>query len=390
MSPQHATRRRWRRGSKTSETGATAGTGHGRRTGDQAPLVLVDGRMARRRPTGIATYIRELRHVLESRPASDLRVEWVYGPPGLPRRGKLTSIGNLLLDVTWLHVCLPFIAWRRRAALLHAPVTWGPWWSPCPMVVTMHDLSWERVPEAFPENFRRYARLFARRSVAKARRVIAVSESTAADLHELYGVPHERIRVVPNGVEPDTRPPGPREPFILAVGVLEERKRISVLAAGHARYMAEAPASPPPCRLLIVGGSGGDEEAVRANAGPGCEIRGFVRREELLDLYRHATLLAYPSAYEGFGIPVAEAMAHGCPVLCAHNSSLIEIGGESAIFIHDDDVTPEGIARALTRVLADRRALAERGEAGREEAARYSWPAAATATRDVYRQALDR
>lgn len=355
-----------------------------------APLVLVDGRMARRRPTGIATYIRELRHVMERRPASDLRVEWVYGPPGLPRRGKLTSIGNLLLDLLWLHVLLPLAALRRRAAIIHAPVTWGPWWSPCPTVVTMHDLSWERVPEAFPENFRRYARFFARRSVARAQRVIAVSDSTARDLRELYTVPNERIRVVPNGVEPDVRPPQPREPFILSVGVLEGRKRIATLAAGHALYMRDAPASPPPCRLLIVGGDGGEEAAVRAAAGPGCEIRGFVQREELLDLYRRATLLVYPSAYEGFGIPVAEAMAHGCPVLCARNSSLIEIGGDAAIFIDDADVTPEGIAAALTAALADRRALAERGEAGRVQAARYSWPAAATATRDVYRQALGR
>jgi len=76
--------------------------------------------------------------------------------------------------------------------------------------------------------------------------------------------------------------------------------------------------------------------------------------------------------------------------LCARNSSLIEIGGASAIFIDDEDVTPEGIAAALTAALSDRRALAERGEAGREQAARYSWPAAATATRDVYRQALRR
>lgn len=384
MTPPQAERGRHGR---TGDPGGPSG-GRGKR-GDP-PLVLVDGRMARRRPTGIATYIRELRHVLENKPASDLRVEWVYGPPGLPRRGKLTSIGNLLLDLFWLHVCLPFIAWRRRAALLHAPVTWGPWWCPCPMVVTMHDLSWERVPEAFPENFRRYARIFARRSVRKAVRVIAVSESTANDLRELYDVPAERIRVVPNGVERDTRPPGPREPFILAVGVMEERKRTSVLAAGHRLYWERTPDTPERCRLVIVGGPGGDEPAVRENAGPGCEIRGFVRREELLDLYRRATLLVYPSAYEGFGIPVAEAMAHGCPVLCARNSSLVEIGGETAMFIDDEDVTPEGIADALSRILADRHELARRGAAGPAEAARYSWPAAATATRDVYRQALRR
>jgi glycosyltransferase involved in cell wall biosynthesis len=360
------------------------------RTPDAArpPLVLADGRMARRRRTGIATYVNELRQAMELNPASDMRIEWVFGPPGLPRRGRLTSWGNLLLDVVWVHVVLPLIALRRRAAVLHAPVAWGPWWCPCPMVVTMHDLAWERVPEAFPDGFRRYARAFALRSVRRAVRVIAVSESTAQDLRELYRVPHERLRVVPNGVEPDTRPPREREPFVLSVGVLEERKRIAELAAGHAAYYASAPAEPPPCRLVVVGGSGGDEERVRAAAGPGCEIRGYVRREEVMDLYRRATLLAYPSAYEGFGLPVAEAMAHGCPVLCARNSALVEVGGRSAIFL--DDVTPEGIATALTELLADRDALAERGEAGRAEAARFSWPASATATRDVYRQALRR
>lgn len=352
------------------------------------PLVLVDGRMARRRRTGIATYVNELRSVMEATPPSDLRVEWVYGPPGLPRLGRLTSAGNLLLDLVWLHVLLPLIAMRRRAAVLHAPVNWGPWWSPCPTVVTLHDLSWERVPEAFPENFRRYARMFARRSARRAARVIAVSDSTARDLQELYRVPPQRLRIVPNGVYPDTRPPGPREPFILSVGILEPRKRVAALVEGHAIYHAAAPPEPPPCRLVVVGGKGGDEDRVAAAAGPACEVRGFVRREELLDLYRRATLLAYPSAYEGFGLPVVEAMAHGCPVLCARNSALVEVGGRTAIFL--DDVTPEGIAAALADALSDREALAARGEAGREEAARYSWTAAATATRDVYRQAMRR
>ena len=359
-----------------------------RRRDDRLPLVLVDGRMARRRRTGIATYVLELRAAMERKPASDLRIEWVFGPPGLPRRGRITSLGNLFLDVLWLHLLLPLTAWLRRAAVLHAPAAWGPWWSPCPMVVTMHDLAWERVPEAFPEAFRRYARRSARRSVRRAARVIAVSESTSRDLRELYGVPPERLRVVANGVDLDTRPPGPREPFILSVGVLEERKRIAELAAGHARYMAAAPPEPPPCRLVIVGGGGGDEARVRAAAGPGCEIRGFVRREQVLDLYRRATLLVYPSAYEGFGLPVVEAMAAGCPVMCARNSALEEVGGSAAIYL--DDVTPEGIADALASALADRDELARRGEEGREQATRYSWPAAATATRDVYRQALRR
>ncbi|MGD9696599.1 MAG: glycosyltransferase family 4 protein [Thermoleophilia bacterium] len=379
--------RPWRRAGSAQRSGSAPRSRAATTTRDRAvPLVLVDGRMARRRPTGIATYIHELRHVMETTAVDDLRVEWVFGFPGLPRLGKLTSWGNLMLDLLWLHVALPLTAWRRRAALLHAPVNWGPWWSPCPTVVTIHDLSWERVPEAFPENFRRYARMFAKHSVRTAVRVIAVSQSTADDIAELYRVPPERIRVIPNGVDVDTRPPGEREPFILSVGVLEPRKRIAELVAGYAIYRESAPPSPPPCRLVVVGGPGDDAERVRAVAGPGCEIREFVRKEELIDLYRRATLLAYPSAYEGFGLPVVEAMAYGCPVLCARNSSLIEVGGETAIFL--DEVTPEGIARSLAEALADRDALRERGEQGRRAAARYSWPAAATATRDLYRRVL--
>lgn len=349
-------------------------------------VVLVDGRLARRRSTGVATYINELRRVMEETAPSDLSVEFVFGPPGLPRLGRVTSFGNLVVDLLWLHVVLPLRAARSGAKVLHAPVNWAPWWSPCPVVVTVQDLSFERMPEAYPDGFRRYASFFARRSARRAARVIATSEATAADLRELYRVPDERIRVIPIGVELDTATPREREPFILSVGVLDPRKRITALVEGHARYLAQAPAQPPPCRLIIVGTGGGDEESVRRAAGSGCELRGFVDRAELRELYRRATLLVYPSAYEGFGLPVAEAMAHGCPVLIARNSSLIEVGGSSALFF--DDPTPEGIAAALLRVLGDRDALAERGVAAREEAARFSWPSAATATRDVYRQAM--
>ena len=152
--------RLWPRRGAAPPEGADASAASARRRAGPPPLVLVNGRMAKRRRTGIGTYIHELRESLDARPAPDLRVEWVFGPPAFPRLGKLTSVANLMMDMLWLHVLLPFTAWRRRAAVLHAPVNWGPWFSPCPTVVTIHDLAWERVPDAFPENFRRYARLF--------------------------------------------------------------------------------------------------------------------------------------------------------------------------------------------------------------------------------------
>jgi glycosyltransferase involved in cell wall biosynthesis len=348
-------------------------------------VVIVDGRMARRRPTGAATYITDLAQALADGDDAGVDVRVLWGPPPLPRRNRLTTAGNLLLDLAWIHVLLPLAAWWRRADVVHAPFNWGPRWCPCPVVVTVQDLAWERVPEAFPAGFRRYARLFGRMSARRAARVIATSASTRDDLIELYRVDPARIRVIPIGVAPPpAAPPAEREPFILAVGEFEPRKRIRELVAGHREYLRTAPPDPPPCRLVLAGAGGSDEAAVRREAGPECELLGFVSDATLHDLYRRATLLVYPSAYEGFGLPVLEAMTHGCPALVARNSSLTEVGADAAAYL--DDPTPEGIAPALTELLADRAALAARGEEARLHAARFAWPAVAQATRDVYRE----
>jgi len=354
----------------------------------KTPLVLVDARLARRRRTGVATYIRELDRAVTASGRSGVRVRFRYGPPGLPRRGRLTRLANLVLDLLWLHVWLPIEAIAQRADAIHAPVNWAPWWAPCATVVTVQDLSFERLPEAYPDGFGRYARLFARRSARRATVVIATSSATAADLTELYGVDPGRIRVIPIGVHPDPTPTpsSDRRPFVLHVGEFEPRKRVPALVAGHREYHRAAPDIPPPCRLVLAGSGGSEEALVRATAGPECELRGFVSEAELDDLYRTASLLVMPSAYEGFGLPVAEAMAHGCPVLVADNSSLPEVGGSSALML--DDATPEGIAAALGDALGDRAALAERGARARADAARFSWAGAATATLDAYATAV--
>jgi alpha-1,3-rhamnosyl/mannosyltransferase len=139
---------------------------------------------------------------------------------------------------------------------------------------------------------------------------------------------------------------------------------------------------------VVVGGPAGDETRVAQAAGPACELLGFVSRERLEDLYRRASLLVYPSALEGFGMPVAEAMAHGCPVLVARNSALVEVAGEAGLYL--DGADPEAIAVALETALADREALARRGEEARRAAERMTWARAAEETLDAYRAALPR
>ena len=345
--------------------------------------------MARRRRTGAATYIRDLQTALAAANPPDLDIRFRHGPPGLPRRNRLTTVGNLVLDLAWQHVLLPLLARHDRAALIHAPFNWAPWWSTCPTVVTVQDVAWERVPETFPWGFRRYARIFTRQSARHAARVITTSVSTANDLTAFYGISPEQLRTVPIGIRPDTGPTdAPREDFVLVVGEFEPRKRILELIAGHRAYYRGVTASgSAPCRLVLAGAGGRDEAAIQAAVGPECDLLGFVDTETLSDLYRRAALLVYTSSYEGFGLPILEAMGHGCPALIARNSSLPEVGGDAAIYI--DDSTPDGIARALSETLADRTALAARGEASRAHAARFDWQHVAEQTLAVYREGID-
>ena len=351
------------------------------------PLVMVDQRLARRRRTGVARVINETREAMRVHPPEDLDVVWVSGPRGLPRRNALTSVGNLIIDMLWLGVLLPRKARKRGASLIHVPMNWGPLRGRTPTTVMIQDLAFERMPDAYPKGFRTWASVLGRRSARRARLMMTTTEAGAADVEEIYRVPRERIRVVHLGAAADEQSFTPdRENFILAVGEFEPRKRVVELMRGHDRYFATAPGYPPICRLVIAGAGGSQEAEAQERRGVGCDMLGFISDDELANLYRRATLFVSLSAYEGFGLPIVEAMAHGCPVLVADNSSQAEVAGPGAFLIHD--ASPDGIAARLTEVLADREELARRGEAARTRAAELSWGETARKTADVWREAL--
>ena len=246
--------------------------------------------------------------------------------------------------------------------VLHCPTYYAPVRPRVPTVVTVHDLAVLRNPEWFPVWTRTYAPHVVPRMIRAASRVIAVSEFTARETEALLGIRRERIRVVPNGVEPVFTREGPRAEgdYVLAVGTLEPRKNLQRTIAAAKRVGVE---------LRVVGERGWG----RVDAGVAWQ--GRVGDEELARLYRGARCLVYASHYEGFGIPVAEALACGTAVVTSRGSAMEEVAGDAAVLVDPLDVgsIAAGIVEASSRSV-------DRFEAP-------SWDEAARLTVEVYEEA---
>ena len=221
------------------------------------------------------------------------------------------------------------------ADVLHCPTFRGPFSSRVPLVVTVHDLAVLREPSWFNRWTRLYSRLAVPRVVAAAARLIAVSSFTKRELVALLGVDEAKVRVVPNAVEDVFTRDGPRAggDYVLAVGTLEPRKNLRRIAAA-----VEG-------ELRVVGARGWGGVDPPANV----TWLGEVSDEELARLYRGARCLVYASLYEGFGLPVAEALACGCPVVTSEGSAMAEVAGGDAVYVDPYDVASirAGVERAF-------------------------------------------
>jgi glycosyltransferase involved in cell wall biosynthesis len=333
-------------------------------------LVVIDADVLGRHRTGDETYIRNLLRVLAPlAPDAGIRVAAVTRRPDLVPAGiepleLSTSSQELRMAVT-----LPRLLRRVGAALGQFQYAL-PLRLPCPAVVTIHDLSFEADPSLMRRRDRLIFQTMVPRAARRAERVLTVSERTRRDLQVLYDVPDEKIVVTPNGVDPAFSPgPGPHD-YALFVGAVQERKNPrAALAAATAAGLP-----------LVVAGPPKDPELARELERGGARVTGYVEQAELAELYRGAAVLLQTSRYEGFGLPVLEAMASGTPVVSVDEPALREVGGEVPIY-----ATESRLGEAIARALAEREA---RSAAGIERARLFSWEATARRTLDVYLELL--
>jgi glycosyltransferase involved in cell wall biosynthesis len=335
--------------------------------------------------TGTELYTRELAMRL---PASAPDLEFIFlasrATPGLGVDVVVVPLARL-----WSQVRLPIELAGRRPDLLFVPAHSIPFAWTGKALTVVHDLAFERHPEAYSRRERALLQVTTRWAVRRCPLLIAVSESTRRDLVDLYRVDERRIRVVPNGGgEPATRAAAPvsrldelglKGDFVLQVGRIESRKNQATALAAVERMRDVT---------LVVAGPERDRQlAARLRASPRCRVLGVVDQPTLELLYKRATAVLVPSLYEGFGIPVLEAMSRGQVVVAARASSLPEVGGD-AVRYFDDPRDPNALAAALEAVLKDREMRATLARAARARARRFTWDRCAAGVAAVIREAV--
>ncbi len=330
------------------------------------PLVLVDADVLGRRRTGDETYVEQLLRALPE-VADDLRIAAIARDAALVPDGVEAIVLRARSQELRMAFTAPRLLHRVRPALAHF-VHALPLRCPVPAVLTVQDLSWERDPSVFGFWDLLTFKIFVRRSVRRAQHVFAISERTKRDLIEVYGTPENKITVTPLAPDPAFQPAREHDSFLLFVSAIEPRKQpLAAIDAANAVG-----------RKLVVVGPAKDAELAAELARRGADVRGYVPKDELVRLYQSAACLLFPSRYEGFGLPVVEAMACGTPVVAAPEAALREVAGDAAVFTDD-------LAQGVRQALAERERLSA---AGLERAKAFSWRETARLTADVYRRML--
>ncbi|HKY32180.1 MAG TPA: glycosyltransferase family 1 protein [Candidatus Polarisedimenticolia bacterium] len=373
-----------------------------------ALTVGIDARPMAGQPTGVGRYVANLaREMARIDPGVRLRL-YAPSPPAEPAppgtRLEILALpggpfGGLDNAFVWNHARLPIHLAMRRVDLYHGTFYTLPAICPCPAVVTLHDITFELHPEWFTPRARLALGGFAASSARKARHVLTVSERSRKDIIERYGLPDARVTSAPLAPDPRLRRVedpariaavrdrhGAGEEYVLHVGSITPRRNIDRLLDAFAVVRRRA----PHLRLLLAGRveppSPPLEPAIQRRGLAGAVLAaGYVPPEDLPALYSGAAAVACPSLYEGFGLPVLEAMACGTPVLASSTSCFPEVAGDAALLV--DPLDTEAIAAGLWTVVADPSARSLLVERGLRRASEFTWERTARRTLEVYRMA---
>ncbi|HEU5213401.1 MAG TPA: glycosyltransferase family 1 protein [Gaiellaceae bacterium] len=345
-------------------------------------LVVVDADVLGRRRTGDEAYVENLLRELVPI-AGDLRIAAVTRKPGAVPDGIEAVELPATSQATRMAWRLPRLLRELKPDVAHflhvlPPLHRGP------SVLTVQDLSFETDRKLMGARDRLIFRTQVRPSSRRAARVLTGSTRTRDDLVDRYGIDPAKIRLTPYGVDPAFTPDGPAPnsaPYALFVGALHARK--DPLAAVEALALLSGQ-----LRLTMVGPDKGLGETVRAKSaqlgvGELVDLRGHVAKDELAALYRGARCLVFPSRYEGFGLPIVEAMASGTPVVTTAAGATTEVAGDAAVIVEPGN--PCALAGGIERALADRERLVA---AGLARAQRYSWGETARLTLAAYHELL--
>lgn len=343
----------------------------------------VDGRELLGATTGVGRYLGELMMRWTARPDADRREFLVYTPaplsigwPGVSPRVLPGGSGTL-----WEQTTLSGAIARDMPDVFFAPAYTAPVRMRVPFAVTIHDVSFTRHPEWFRWRERLRRNLLTRRAARRAGAVITVSEFSKREIAELYEIPPERITVVYNGLTARAFSAShAREPMVLYAGSIFNRRRLPDLIAGFAKALPSVPSA----KLVIAGDNrtwpAQDLPAIAAAHGVGdsVDVRSYVTEDELHALYARASVFAFLSEYEGFGLTPLEALSAGVPVIALDTAVAREIYGSAAVFVPPGDIG--AIAEALVRVLSSPAAVEEQLARAASVVARYSWDVAAERT----------
>jgi len=370
----------------------------------------IDARTLSGRFTGDRTYWRGLLSGLSAVDTVNEYLLYTRGPlegepPALGPNFSWRQIEKPTNDALWMLLAFPKALKADKIDVGHTQYNIPLLGSPCPIVTTVHDISFQIHPDLFLPKDRRILQTFVPRSMQKAAAVIAVSESTRRDILRSYAnIPKEKVFVVLESAGPQFQVPEHGQetaraaantllglsdkPYLLAVGVLQPRKNLEVLLDAFA--LLKLGPHPPPHRLVIAGkrgwldGTDAQLAALPTEVTREIVLAGYVADADLPTLYGGADALCYPSRYEGFGLPPLEAMACGCPVLCSRASSLPEVVGDAGILLPFADSS--AWAHALETLLASPAVQARWRERGPARAALFSWERAGRETLAIYEE----